>query len=308
MTWILELHPELVFFGRYWSVFLGMYDTITEGNLGQYVCSRGTYVGMTPFLKCPELQLGSRGKNKTHPGGKAAWYNTNWLCKQETCQGRKPSWRSITEPSYSMGAHAVTRAVGGRAQLTGEKEKKPSFSRASKQNKQNIRIRHAQCFPLSTWAPGKRQRVPTFSRAPTFSGEGAQSLGTKDKMRVWWAHNNQKRKVPRKWWRGPSQERVPFSQHILQRMHASSEEHSITGRQERKEHTTTNSLLSFFFIFISQKIKPFQFIMLPTLCTDASPSLLLSNASPFDDVHTDQKILIPVHRIPAKYHYQKYGW
>jgi len=29
----LELHPELVFFGRYWSVFLGMYDTITEGNL-----------------------------------------------------------------------------------------------------------------------------------------------------------------------------------------------------------------------------------------------------------------------------------
>ncbi len=69
---IIELHPELVFVGRYWSVFLGMYDTITKGNLGQYVCSRGTYVGMTPFRECPELQLGSRNKNKTHPGGKAA--------------------------------------------------------------------------------------------------------------------------------------------------------------------------------------------------------------------------------------------
>ena len=27
---------------------------------------------MTPFRECPELQLGSRDKNKTHPGGKAA--------------------------------------------------------------------------------------------------------------------------------------------------------------------------------------------------------------------------------------------
>ena len=49
-----------------------MCDTITEENLGLYVCSRGTYVGMTPFRECPELQLGSCDKNKTHPGGKAA--------------------------------------------------------------------------------------------------------------------------------------------------------------------------------------------------------------------------------------------
>ena len=49
-----------------------MYDTITEGNLGRYVCSRDTYVGMTPFRECPEPQLGSHDKNKTHPGGKAA--------------------------------------------------------------------------------------------------------------------------------------------------------------------------------------------------------------------------------------------
>ncbi len=32
----------------------------------------------------------------------------------------------------------------------------------------------------------------------TFSGEGAQSLGAKDKMRAWWAHNNQKRKGAKK--------------------------------------------------------------------------------------------------------------
>jgi len=55
VEFFLELHPELVFFGQYRSVFLGMYDTITEGNLGQYVCSRGTYIGMTPFRECPEL-------------------------------------------------------------------------------------------------------------------------------------------------------------------------------------------------------------------------------------------------------------
>jgi hypothetical protein len=66
---IFELHPELVFFGRYRSVFLGMYDTITEGNLGQYVCSRGTYMGMTPFHECRELQLGSRAKQDP-PGRK----------------------------------------------------------------------------------------------------------------------------------------------------------------------------------------------------------------------------------------------
>ncbi len=61
---------ELVFFGWYRSVFLGMYDTITEGNLGQYVCSRSMYVGMTPFRKCL-VQVGSHDNNKTHPGGKA---------------------------------------------------------------------------------------------------------------------------------------------------------------------------------------------------------------------------------------------
>ena len=69
---VVELHLKLVFFGWYRSIFLGMHDTITEGNLGQYVCRRGTYVGMTTFRECPELQLGSRKKNKTHPGGKAS--------------------------------------------------------------------------------------------------------------------------------------------------------------------------------------------------------------------------------------------
>ena len=61
---------KLVFFHRYRSVFLGMYDTITEGNLGQYVCSRSMYVGMTPFRECP-VQVGSHNNNKTHTGGKA---------------------------------------------------------------------------------------------------------------------------------------------------------------------------------------------------------------------------------------------
>ena len=32
----LELLTELVFFGRYWSVFLSIYHTDTEGKLGQY--------------------------------------------------------------------------------------------------------------------------------------------------------------------------------------------------------------------------------------------------------------------------------
>jgi len=71
---------------------------------------------MTPFRECPELQLGSCDKNKTHPGRKSSMIQyTNWLCEQEPCQERKPSWHSITEPVYSVGAHAVTQAVGGRA-------------------------------------------------------------------------------------------------------------------------------------------------------------------------------------------------
>ena len=82
----------MVFFGRYRSVFLGMYDTITEGNLGQYVCSRGTYVGMTRFRECPELQLGSHDKNKTHPGRKAACYNIYELAQQtRTLPGKEAS-------------------------------------------------------------------------------------------------------------------------------------------------------------------------------------------------------------------------
>jgi len=32
----LELYTESVFFGRYWSVFLGIYHTDTKGKLGQY--------------------------------------------------------------------------------------------------------------------------------------------------------------------------------------------------------------------------------------------------------------------------------
>jgi len=32
----LELLTELVFFGRYWSVFLSIYHTDTEGKLGQH--------------------------------------------------------------------------------------------------------------------------------------------------------------------------------------------------------------------------------------------------------------------------------
>jgi hypothetical protein len=32
----LELYPESVFFGQYRSVFLGIYQTDTEGKLGQY--------------------------------------------------------------------------------------------------------------------------------------------------------------------------------------------------------------------------------------------------------------------------------
>jgi hypothetical protein len=103
-------------------------------------------------------------------------------------------------------------------------------------------------------------------------------------MRAWWAHNNQKRKGTKKVMEGVFSGEVsllsaytPTHERLLRRGH------SITGRQEQKEHTTTNSLMSFFFIFISQRIKPFQFIMLPTLCTDASPSLSLSNASPSDE-------------------------
>jgi hypothetical protein len=33
----LELYPESVFFGRYWSVFLCIHHTNTEGKLGQYL-------------------------------------------------------------------------------------------------------------------------------------------------------------------------------------------------------------------------------------------------------------------------------
>jgi hypothetical protein len=33
----LELYIESVFSGRYWSVFLGIYHTDTEGNLGRYI-------------------------------------------------------------------------------------------------------------------------------------------------------------------------------------------------------------------------------------------------------------------------------
>ena len=38
---LLESHPESVFFGRYRSVFLGNYDTDTEGKIGQYFRYRG---------------------------------------------------------------------------------------------------------------------------------------------------------------------------------------------------------------------------------------------------------------------------
>jgi len=38
---LLELHPESVFFGRYRSVFLGNHHTDTEGKIGQYFQYRG---------------------------------------------------------------------------------------------------------------------------------------------------------------------------------------------------------------------------------------------------------------------------
>ena len=97
--------------GIFWSVSVSISrydDTITKRNLGQYVCSRGTYVGMTPFRECPELQLGSRDKTRPTRAEKQ-------LIKYElalwtrTLQERKPSWRAITEPSHSLGVHAVTQ-------------------------------------------------------------------------------------------------------------------------------------------------------------------------------------------------------
>jgi hypothetical protein len=33
----LKLYTESVFFGRYWSVFLGIYHTDTDGKLGRYI-------------------------------------------------------------------------------------------------------------------------------------------------------------------------------------------------------------------------------------------------------------------------------
>ena len=141
--------------------------------------------------ECPELQLGGRDP----PGRKSSMIQYELALQTRTLPG-KEVFVVLNHRAFVQRGLACSHTSSGRARALSSqgKKKKPSFSRASKQNKQNIRIRRAQCFPLSAWAPRKRQHAPTFSRTPTFSGEGAKSLGTKDKMRAWWAHNNQKRK------------------------------------------------------------------------------------------------------------------
>jgi hypothetical protein len=130
------LHPELVFFGRYWSVFLGMYDAITEGNLGQCVNVRNFN------LYCAIKTRPTRAE-KQHDTTQIGSGNKNPARKGEM----KPSWRSITEPLQRGHACDHTSSVRARALSSQGKMKKHLFSRASKQNKQNIRIRCVQCFP-----------------------------------------------------------------------------------------------------------------------------------------------------------------
>ncbi len=77
--------------------------------------------------------------------------------------------------------------------LSSQGKKKKTFIQLGVQTEQTEHQDQA-CAVLSS----QHLNALTFSRAPTFSGEGTQSLGAKDNMRTWWAHNNQKRKGAKK--------------------------------------------------------------------------------------------------------------
>ena len=75
-----------VFFGRYWSSFLGIYHTDTNGKLGLYilVSKRGQLSpfflkrgAIAPFLRSPAPLLRKKGGNNTKKGGMIPTENTD---------------------------------------------------------------------------------------------------------------------------------------------------------------------------------------------------------------------------------------
>jgi hypothetical protein len=82
----IELLTELVFFGRYRSVFLGIYHTDTDGKLGRYisVSKRGQLPPfflkrgvMAPFLTRTAPLSRKKGGNDTKKGGTILTENTD---------------------------------------------------------------------------------------------------------------------------------------------------------------------------------------------------------------------------------------
>jgi hypothetical protein len=67
---ILELYIKSVFYSRYWSVFLGIYHTNTEGNLGRYISV--SFFGGNPFF----LQKGGTGPLFEEKGGHCPLFDT----------------------------------------------------------------------------------------------------------------------------------------------------------------------------------------------------------------------------------------
>ena len=85
LLYLLELCTESVFFGRYWSAFLGIYHTDTDGKLGRYisVSKRGQLPpfflergAIAPFLRSPAPLLRKKGGNDTKKGGMIPAENT----------------------------------------------------------------------------------------------------------------------------------------------------------------------------------------------------------------------------------------
>ncbi len=101
----LELLTESVFFGRYQSVFLGIYHTHTNGKLGRYilVSKRGQLPpffhkrgAMGPFLRSTAPLSRKKEGNDTKQGGTIPTKNTH-IEGDKTEEGANPSGEGAAE-------------------------------------------------------------------------------------------------------------------------------------------------------------------------------------------------------------------